>query len=430
MPETDALQRVEHPSPGSSARAGRPLLVATDATSASAAAFPLAQVMAEYTKADVHVFSALGALATSLYAFDGLPMPDVPDDTLRHERETTLRTQLRRLVPSSDAWPITVHGGESTREIVDFAATLDALVILTGRGRHGVMERIVGGETVLRMLQLGDRPILAVEPGMTWLPRRVVIATDLSEYSWYAAEVALSLIAPDARVFLVNVGPPLAQDGDVLKARAESYRAQAQARFSAMRQSLARAEIQFEDVLLTGDVASELLRFAESSQADLIVSATHGYGFVRRLLLGSVATVLVRAAPCSVLCVPGSARQAASTRAEAAEAIHTRTLSPDSCDTELAAFAERHAGARCRVTVHTPDDGDHLLGTSLTLVGATFDPHERVASLMFGASQLTGTHVTHRIAHVSEVQLSTNRDHHERVLRFVHGSGCTVVALE
>jgi nucleotide-binding universal stress UspA family protein len=430
MSDPYALSRDAHAPSVSLVRPSGPILVASDATTSSAAAFPLAQVIGEYTKSEVQVFSALGALATSMYAFDGLPMPDVPDDGLRHDREEQLRTQLRRLVPSSDAWPITVRGGESTREIVDFAAAVDAQVILTGRGRHGVLERVVGGETVLRMLQLGDRPILAVEPGLTWLPRRVVIATDLSEYSLYAAEIALNFIAPDARVFLVSVGPAIGQDGDALRARVEAYREQAQKRFVEMRQILARAEVQFEDVLLTGDVAGELLRFAESSQADLIVSATHGYGFVRRLLLGSVATVLVRAAPCSVLCVPGSARHAASMRAEAEEAIHTRALPLAEQDAELARFAERHAGARCRVTVHTTDAGTQVLGASLTLVGATFDPGARAASLMFGASQYAGQHLTHNIAQVSEVHLSSDREHHDRAIRFVHRGGSTTVALE
>jgi nucleotide-binding universal stress UspA family protein len=34
------------------------------------------------------------------------------------------------------------------------------------------------------------------------------------------------------------------------------------------------------------------------------VLATHGYGAVRRALIGSVASHVVRAAPCSVLLVP------------------------------------------------------------------------------------------------------------------------------
>ena len=407
-----------------------PILVASDTSPDSDATFPLAQVLASHTDADVRVMSVLGPFATSMYAFDGMPMPSEGDDALRLDREDAVRSQMSRLLTSDDAWPVVVRGGESTREIVDYAATLDARVILTGRGRHGAVERIMGGETVLRMLQLGDRPIFAVEPGLTWLPRRVVIATDLSEYSLYAARVAMTFVAPDATVYLVNVGPANGTANPQLRERTVAYRGQARVRFVQMREILAREEIRFEDVLLTGNPAEELLRFAAEKQADLIVSATHGYGYVRRLLLGSVASVLVRAAHCSVLCVPGSARATSSAHARPVETEHTRKFVPGTQDTELAAFAERHQGARCTVSVHQPELGAQTLGHALTLVGATFDPHARVASLMFGASQLAGTHLTHSIEHVAEIDLSSDQEGHDRVLRLVHGAGYTLVALE
>ncbi|HWK90556.1 MAG TPA: universal stress protein [Longimicrobium sp.] len=40
------------------------------------------------------------------------------------------------------------------------------------------------------------------------------------------------------------------------------------------------------------------------SHADLLVMATHGYGAVRRALLGGTAQAVARRAPCPVLLVP------------------------------------------------------------------------------------------------------------------------------
>ncbi|MEO7273337.1 MAG: universal stress protein [Vicinamibacterales bacterium] len=52
----------------------------------------------------------------------------------------------------------------------------------------------------------------------------------------------------------------------------------------------------------TGDPASEILRYVTAhGNIDLIVIATHGRGGVARLMMGSVADRLVRAAPCPVL---------------------------------------------------------------------------------------------------------------------------------
>ena len=53
----------------------------------------------------------------------------------------------------------------------------------------------------------------------------------------------------------------------------------------------------------SNEPASEILRYAESANIDLIVMGTHGRTGLGRLVLGSVAEAVVRAAPCPVLTV-------------------------------------------------------------------------------------------------------------------------------
>lgn len=55
--------------------------------------------------------------------------------------------------------------------------------------------------------------------------------------------------------------------------------------------------------LREGVPASEICRFAREGDFDLIVIGTHGRTGIRHLLLGSVAEVVVRKAPCAVLTV-------------------------------------------------------------------------------------------------------------------------------
>lgn len=52
-----------------------------------------------------------------------------------------------------------------------------------------------------------------------------------------------------------------------------------------------------------GGAAETILLVAESTQADLIVIATHGYSGIKHLLLGSTAEKVIRHAPCPVLTV-------------------------------------------------------------------------------------------------------------------------------
>jgi nucleotide-binding universal stress UspA family protein len=55
--------------------------------------------------------------------------------------------------------------------------------------------------------------------------------------------------------------------------------------------------------LLAGDPADAIIRLAESENIDLIVMGTHGRRGLSRLLMGSGAEAVVRAAPCPVLTV-------------------------------------------------------------------------------------------------------------------------------
>src|SRR5215470_10901971 len=53
-------------------------------------------------------------------------------------------------------------------------------------------------------------------------------------------------------------------------------------------------------VVLAGDPAGEIVKFAHSEHASLIVIPTHGYGPFRRFILGSVAAKILHDADCPV----------------------------------------------------------------------------------------------------------------------------------
>jgi nucleotide-binding universal stress UspA family protein len=54
-----------------------------------------------------------------------------------------------------------------------------------------------------------------------------------------------------------------------------------------------------------GNAASELLRYATDVSADLVAVGAHGLGFIARMIVGSIATKILRTATSAVLMVPG-----------------------------------------------------------------------------------------------------------------------------
>ena len=61
--------------------------------------------------------------------------------------------------------------------------------------------------------------------------------------------------------------------------------------------------IRVRHVLLDGDPAAEIVRYAQEMNMDLIVMGTHGRTGLQHVLLGSVAEKVVRLAPCPVLTI-------------------------------------------------------------------------------------------------------------------------------
>jgi len=179
--------------------------------------------------------------------------------------------------------------------------------------------------------------------------------------------------------------------------------------------------------VLTGGASHELLAFAERNGADLVVSAAHGYGFLRRMMLGSVSATLIRQAPCSVLVVPGSAHATAIMRAR--RSAITRALALGTLDAELAAFSTRNAARRCTVEVDDVEQGVLVLGHELPLAGISFDRRTATVALMFGTSSMRGLHLTHSVPGVTEVDVAGNAGGVDMVLRVAHAGGQTLVSL-
>ncbi|HTU99646.1 MAG TPA: universal stress protein [Luteitalea sp.] len=143
--------------------------------------------------------------------------------------------------------------------------------------------------------------------------RTIVAAIDFSATSDDALRVACALAASQASALhLVHVIPDARQQAwsaeapglDFNLLQAESM-ADAE-RHLAERTAAATAGLPgVERRVLAGlPAAREIAQYAASNGADLIVVGTHGYGPVRRLVLGSVADHVVRLASCPVLSVP------------------------------------------------------------------------------------------------------------------------------
>lgn len=134
--------------------------------------------------------------------------------------------------------------------------------------------------------------------------QKILCPTDFSEPSRAAFQLACSLARDySARLLIVHVNPPqpvYAPDGIALPFPQED-RDILLARLAEVRPT--DPHIAYEQRLLDGEPAEQILDVAAREAVDLIVMGTHGTTGLARLLVGSVAESVLRRAPCPVLVV-------------------------------------------------------------------------------------------------------------------------------
>jgi nucleotide-binding universal stress UspA family protein len=133
---------------------------------------------------------------------------------------------------------------------------------------------------------------------------RILVPTDFSPNSEVALGLATSLARDSGgEIVLAHVEtiPLTAAGGEYLYAIPEPPTEELMEKLQHV--SLPDSQVPVERRLLAGDPADAIVRIAESEHVDLIVMGTHGRRGISRLLMGSVAESVVRAAPCPVLTV-------------------------------------------------------------------------------------------------------------------------------
>jgi nucleotide-binding universal stress UspA family protein len=126
--------------------------------------------------------------------------------------------------------------------------------------------------------------------------QKILYATDFSSYSNQAYFHAVALAENHgANLTVLFVLPPnwseeKGEDRDYWRRQLEQIRP-------------LDPTIRVRHVLLEGDPAVEIVRYAHEMNMDLVVMGTHGRTGLDRMLMGSVAEKVMREARCSVLVV-------------------------------------------------------------------------------------------------------------------------------
>jgi nucleotide-binding universal stress UspA family protein len=160
--------------------------------------------------------------------------------------------------------------------------------------------------------------------------KRILVATDFSEHSTAALDVASNLASETgARLFIMHVDevaevgvpalPPY-EGGYLFQAPYGYKRREVRERLEKVVPTV--ANVTFEHCYVTGLPIAQIVQLIVEKQIDLIVIGSHGRTGVSRLLVGSVAEGVMRRAACPVLVVKQKTAQGSSTEISAPALSH------------------------------------------------------------------------------------------------------------
>jgi nucleotide-binding universal stress UspA family protein len=290
----------------------RSILVATDLSEASDLVLTAAGALAERAGAALHVLNA--------FDFQRLPYTDenigyVSFAGRIYDTEKALAAQLARTVPAGArvaSQEVVIHS--AAKAIVDRVAEIGADLVIIGPHRRRALADPVLGSTAEYVIRSVSEPCLVVRRPLVLPLERLLAPVDLSEPARAALDVALGWAArfgagtadvPGTDVAFLHVIPAAyTLLSPALEAEAVAP-ALAREVTTALERTGTAGALRVRSEVVQGEQPAEVIvRRAEAEAADLVVLATHGYGAIRRALIGSVAAHVVRTAPCSVLLVP------------------------------------------------------------------------------------------------------------------------------
>lgn len=403
---------------GINAHRRAPVIIATDGRQQSDAALGLGRLLAGERDAR-RVVSVLRPMSTIPDA--QIAITDEINAARRSEARTAVQNQIVRMWDEDG--DMELLEGDPATLVANIAKASGARLIVCGLGRHRITDRVFGDETALRLARVAEVPVLAVDPRNAQAPSRIVVAIDFSETSLRAAHLAMEIAASDSTVYLAHVAPRGGNTTEWKEWRA-AYKANALRELQRVREALrAPPEIRTELVELLGDPATELLAFASSVNADLIATGSHGRGFVARLLVGSVATRIVRCSSCSVLTVPHAAVES---RAVVGTG-HRRVLPTNEWTARLNDFSRANRGRTVVLDIDEPEVDPQPAQIDQPLLGASFDPNDGRVTLMFGDDSSAGPHSSHSITGVTSIVVIRDDLDVDLGLRIANGIGLTTL---
>lgn len=242
-----------------------------------------------------------------------------PTDVLIETARLGAAQRMRELLPllGSERVRTEIRVGPPAEQIAQACSDHNADIVVVGR--HGERRGVLGqiGSTAEQLVHISTVPVLLAAGIRDATPRRILVAINDSNvapwvFEWarflsgrfHAQAAALHIVG--SAVFTSVLSSVTVGAGDSEPLPEETVRAELFQSADDWLKRLAGASPHREPMtidVMFGDPGEEIVAAARRMDADLVVMGSRGMGGLGRALLGSVASHVLRNAPCPTLVV-------------------------------------------------------------------------------------------------------------------------------
>ena len=295
------------------------LLVPLDGSEFSERTLPLARGLAHATGATLHLAHVHVPhlpehfLSNTQFHFEGLDMAEY--DEHHKERE---QKYLNEVIARFEGGNAPVDGalleGEIPETVSSYAEDVSAdMILITTHGHTGV-SRMWLGSVADALIRLTHLPLVVIHPGRdSHVPdealefKHILVTLDGSPLAERILQPAADLArASNARITLAHVVSSSAVVGarilPILPGDLRAVVEKAEGYLHDVAEPLRKDGLDVSvRVVQHESPAAAIIKLAEELEADVVALATHGYGGLKRALLGSIADKVLRGSPLPLL---------------------------------------------------------------------------------------------------------------------------------
>lgn len=307
------------------------ILVPLDGSALAERAIPYAAMCAQLMAAKIHLLRTVNDVNPSLpdpvtlglgvhhteFRSHATVVGNVHEwESVSHAALHYLQSQANPLQQLGIEVTVEVQTGVAADYIIEVAHQFtDCMIVMATHGYSG-FKRLALGSVTDRVVQHSRVPIFVVPGNNAFahdLPRikRIMLPIDGSALSKSVLPLACDLAkAAQAQLLLFQAVSPVTAvysgldlPSDIQDALHNTATKELRTTADALRIT---KDVKVATAVALGDAAEQIVHTASQNQVDLVIMATHGYGGIKRLALGSVADKVLNAASAPLLLVRAS----------------------------------------------------------------------------------------------------------------------------